>query len=141
MLPNISFLMGRICKSEFRHTKGGKPVLNARLSIADGSGIIDIVFWEAIAERAREMIDFDSKPNLLIQGSLRQDKWENVDTGEPRTKFSIKVERFYILADLNPADGYEDVGFNDGELVEYSDGDNPGRRVMTRIGKFHGKKE
>jgi single-stranded DNA-binding protein len=134
--------VGRICQPDFRHTHNGTPVLNARIAIADSkkSAIIDIVFWDAMSERAQTLIDFDSRPNIAIEGSLQQDKWENAK-GQPRTKLSVKVERFYVLADIRMPVDNNHTGFQSGELVEYSDGDNPGRRVISKIRKIGKRKE
>lgn len=103
MLPNVVLLMGRIYNEDMRYTHSGKPVLNARLGVIDNNGqvMVDIVFWGSVAERAQKLIDFNTRPNILIQGSLRQDRWNNAETGEPRTKLSVKVERFFVLADIH----------------------------------------
>jgi len=101
MLPNVVFLVGRIRRPDFRLTASGKPVLNAKLAVLSGEHItmVDLVFWSAVAEKAKELIDFSARPRVMIQGALRQDKWTNAN-GEPRMKLSVKVNKFFILSEI-----------------------------------------
>jgi single-stranded DNA-binding protein len=105
MLPNVVFLVGKICRAELRSTKKGKSVLNARLAVSDGDSLamVDLVFWSSIADRAQRLIRLDEEPRIAVQGSLRQDRWTSAD-GEPRTKLSVKVDRFYVLLDISKND-------------------------------------
>jgi single-stranded DNA-binding protein len=102
MRQNIVLLTGRICRAEFRTTHGGKPVLNAKLAVSDGSNLamVDIVFWDLVANKAQQLIDFEIEPMISVEGSLRQDRWTS-SSGQPRTKLSVHVKYFAILADIS----------------------------------------
>lgn len=93
-------LVGRIYRAELRRTHNDNSVLNARIGVRDvrdkSMTFVDLVFWSTLAERANDLLSADERTRVAIEGVLKQDKWTN-EQGEPRTKLSIKVNRFFVL--------------------------------------------
>jgi single-stranded DNA-binding protein len=93
-------LTGRIYQAELRQTRNNNSVFNARIGVRDmrdkAMTFVDLVFWHTLAERASDLLSADDRTRVTIVGSLQQDKWTN-DAGEPRTKLSVKVKRFFVL--------------------------------------------
>jgi len=108
-MVNHVTLVGRIYRSDLRTTRGGNSVLNARIGVKDRDGsvtMVDLVFWSTLAHRASELLDPEDRTKVVIEGSLKQDKWFN-ENNEPRTKLSVKVNKFYVLQDIRPIEDSE----------------------------------
>ena len=103
-IVNSVTLVGRIYRAELRQTNNNHSVMNARLGVRDARDktmtFVDLVFWSTLADRANALLSADERTRVVIEGSLRQDKWTN-ENGEPRTKLSIKVNRFFALQETD----------------------------------------
>ena len=100
-LNNIQLVGNLTREPELRKTPTGKAV--ARISLAanetyitaDGEKKQDTVFveaevWGKSAENLAKLVDKGQE--LLVQGSLKQDKWQDKETGENRSKYFIRAD-------------------------------------------------
>ena len=104
---------------ELRYTPSGTAVLDFGMAInrkwkgKDGTpqeevGFFDCTAWARTAEIISEHV---KKGNpLLVEGYLKQDRWEDKDSGQKRSKIKVTVERMQFLgsrpgaADAQPAE-------------------------------------
>ena len=61
----------------------------------DDPVFVDITLWERTAEIAAEYLTKGSQ--VLIEGRLRLDKWQDKNDGQPRSKLKITGERLVML--------------------------------------------
>ena len=104
---NKVILMGNFTRDpELRQTQSGTSV--CRFSIAvnrsynsqDGSTRDETCFVEvdSFGRTAENIAKFFSKGRpILIEGRLRQDSWEDKQTGQKRTKLLVVLERFEFV--------------------------------------------
>lgn len=96
---NKVILMGNLTRTpELRSTPGGTQLTDITLAIndnfTDSSGnkqervtFVDITFW---GKQAETLCRWKKQGDpLLVEGSLRQDKWQDKKTGENRTKLKV----------------------------------------------------
>lgn len=75
--------------------------LNHRTSRREGSSggeettFVDVVVWDRMAENASEYLHKGS--GVLIEGRLQQDRWEDKETGQKRSKLQVVGERMRFL--------------------------------------------
>jgi single-strand DNA-binding protein len=100
MIDNHVAVVGRVYEKNLRYTKNGNAVLNLRVGVKDNAKtpltMLDVVMWGKIAEHADKVMT--EKCRVLLEGALRQDRWENSD-GQKRTKLYIKANRFLPIDD------------------------------------------
>ena len=72
--------------------------------------------------RLREMTKFFSKGRpILIEGRLRQDSWEDKQTGQKRTKLLVVLERFEFVGSRDQqGGGYGGGGYDGGDYSSSS---------------------
>ena len=86
---------------ELIHTPKGTPVVNASLAVnefytaEDGerqqiTTFIDIKVWGASAENFAKLAKKGQE--LLIDGSIRQDTWEDKESGQKRSKLYVRAD-------------------------------------------------
>ncbi len=108
-MPDLNrvFLAGRLTRDpELKYTTNGKPY--CKMSVAntryykDKNGerqeeatYADATVWGPMAEFVGERLR-KGRP-VLIEGSLRTNKWEDASTGEPRSKLAINAQRVTTL--------------------------------------------
>ena len=102
MQLNTIQLVGNLTRDpELRYTPTGKAVAkislaaNETYTTAEGEKKQDTVFveaeiWGKSAENLAKLVDKGQE--LLVQGSLRQDKWQDKETGESRSKYFIRAD-------------------------------------------------
>lgn len=97
---NKVLLVGRLTRDpEIRSTSTGKSV--AQLSLAvnrrrgrdqeDETTFVDIETWERNADFCRNYLNKGS--GVYIEGRLRQDRWQDRETGGNRSKIVVVAER------------------------------------------------
>tara|TARA_R110002110_G_C13309848_1_gene705153 strand:+ start:47 stop:415 length:369 start_codon:yes stop_codon:yes gene_type:complete len=97
---NKVVLMGNATRDpEVRQTNSGKTVANLTLAVNKKTGgeetvaFVDVTLWERTAEIAQQYITKGS--NLLIEGELVQDNWEQ--DGQKRTKLKVNAHRMVMV--------------------------------------------
>lgn len=104
---NRVILIGNVTRSiEVKYTPKGTAVAGASLAInrsyKDDSGskheettFVDVELWGRLAEIAGEYV---KKGNpLYIEGRLKQESWEDKETGKKRTRMKVVAESLQLL--------------------------------------------
>ena len=121
---NKVILMGNLTRDpELRQTQSGTSV--CRFSIAvnrksgkqGGSSRDETCFVEidCFGKSAENIAKFFSKGKpILVEGRLRQDSWEDKQTGQKRTKLMVVLERFEFVGSArdNGSGGSYDVEYS-----------------------------
>lgn len=96
---NKTFQSGHLGqKPELRSTDGGLSVAECNLAVTEGWGDkqkalwFGLVAWGKTAESMAEHLDKGSE--ILVEGRLTQEEWEDKGTGKRRNKTRIIVERW-----------------------------------------------
>ena len=127
---NKVILMGNFTRDpELRQTQSGTSV--CRFSIAvnrsynsqDGSTRDETCFVEvdSFGRTAENISKFFSKGRpILIEGRLRQDSWEDKQTGQKRTKLLVVLERFEFVGSREQGGGNYGGGYDGGDYSSSS---------------------
>jgi len=107
---NQVILMGRLTRDpEQRTTTGGKTIANFSIAVdrggeSDAADFFDITAWEKLGEL---VIQYLSKGRrVLVQGRLRQDSWDDKETGKKRSRVEVTATDVTFLD--GPSDGNSD---------------------------------
>ena len=73
------------------------------------TSFVDVEVWESAAERAAQSLSKGDP--VLVQGSLKQDKW-TTDDGQNRSKLKVRSDRFQKLARFQKQEGGEGEAAN-----------------------------
>jgi len=99
---NKTILMGNITRDiELRYTPGGKAVCDIGLAVNEKrkSGeevmFIDCTLWDKTAELGAEYLAKGRQ--VLFEGRLRQDTWDDKDTGAKRSKIGLTVDKMVFV--------------------------------------------
>lgn len=90
---NQVILMGRLTRDpETRTTPSGKTVTSFSLAVDrqgadDQADFFDIVAWEKTGELVAQYLTKGRR--ALVQGRLRQDSWDDKETGKKRSKVEV----------------------------------------------------
>lgn len=106
---NQVILMGRLTRDpEQRTTTTGKVIASFGLAVDrggqdDGADFFDVTAWEKLAELVVKYLGKGRR--VLVQGRLRQDSWDDKETGKKRTRVEV------VATDVTFLDGpSESVG-------------------------------
>ena len=130
MSYNKVILMGNLTKDpELRQTQGGVSVcrfsiaLNENYTAKDGTRRENPCFVEVdtFGKSAETIAKFFAKGRpILVEGRLRQDTWDDKQTGQKRSKLLVALERFSFVgdksADVSPERPQEERGAVQREL-------------------------
>lgn len=100
---NQVILMGRLTRDpEMRTTSGGKTITSFSLAVDrqsqdDQADFFDVTAWEKLGELVSQYLSKGRR--CLVQGRLRQDSWDDKETGKKRTKVEI------VASDVTFLDG------------------------------------
>lgn len=113
---NKVILMGNLTRDpEVRYTTGGTAVCDITLAInhnytdkrsnerREEVSFIDITLWGRTAEIAGEYLA-KGRP-VLIEGRLQQDKWDDKETGQKRSKLKVVADGMQLLGGRGDAPG------------------------------------
>jgi single-strand DNA-binding protein len=115
---NSCILIGRLTRDgELAYTQNGKAVLKISLAVnrsvrqgeqwADDTAFFDVTCWGIMAEGLKQRI---GKGSLVgVVGRLCQDRWQDKQTGQNRTKIYILAETVEVLKGLQK-DGQSHYG-------------------------------
>jgi single-strand DNA-binding protein len=90
---NQVILMGRLTRDpETRTTPGGKTIASFGLAVDRGgqddqADFFDVIAWEKLGELVAQYLSKGRR--CLVQGRLRQDSWDDKDTGKKRSKVEV----------------------------------------------------
>ena len=110
---NRVILVGNLTRDvELRHIPSGTAVTDISLAVnerikrndqwVDDVNFFDVTLWGRTAEIAGEYLSKGS--SVLIEGRLKQDKWEQED-GQKRSKIKVIGERMQMLSSRSGAGG------------------------------------
>ena len=105
MQLNDTKLVGNLVKDpEINHTPKGTPVANITLGVnesyngEDGkrqvTTFVDVQAWGPSAENLVKLVRKGQE--VFVEGALRQDQWEDKQTGQRRSRFFVKAERWQL---------------------------------------------
>jgi len=113
---NKVILMGNLTRDpEVRYTTGGTAVCDITLAInhnytdkrsnerREEVSFIDITLWGRTAEIAGEYLA-KGRP-VLVEGRLQQDKWDDKETGQKRSKLKVVADGMQLLGGRGDAPG------------------------------------
>ena len=104
---NQVILMGRLTRDpEMRTTPSGKNVTSFSLAVDrqgqdDTADFFDVTAWEKTGELVNQYLSKGRR--CLVQGRLRQDSWEDKETGKRRSR--VEVVAFDVTFLDGPNDG------------------------------------
>lgn len=104
---NQVMLMGRLTRDpEVRTTASGKSVTSFSLAVDRGgqddqADFFDITAWEKTGELVAQYLSKGRR--CLVQGRLRQDSWDDKETGKKRSR--VEVTAFDVTFLDGPNDG------------------------------------
>jgi single-strand DNA-binding protein len=110
---NQVILMGRLTRDpETRTTPSGKTVTTFslavdRLGADDQADFFDITAWEKTGELVQQYLSKGRR--VLIQGRLRQDSWDDKETGKKRSKVEVTASDVTFLDGPNGDNGGSSV--------------------------------
>ncbi len=100
---NQVIIMGRLTRDpEMRTTTTGKTIASFSLAVDragqdDQADFFDITAWEKLGELANQYLTKGRR--CLVQGRLRQDSWDDKETGKKRSKIEV------VATDITFLDG------------------------------------
>ena len=111
---NQVIIMGRLTRDpEMRTTTTGKSIASFSLAVDrqtqdDQADFFDITAWEKLGELANQYLSKGRR--CLVQGRLRQDTWDDKETGKKRSKIEVVATDITFLD--APSDGQQGGGGN-----------------------------
>ncbi|MFZ2545380.1 MAG: single-stranded DNA-binding protein [Candidatus Saccharimonadales bacterium] len=106
---NQVILMGRLTRDpETRTTPSGKTVTSFSLAVDrqtqdDQADFFDVTAWEKTGELVQQYLSKGRR--VIIQGRLRQDSWDDKDTGKKRSKVEVVANDVTFLDGPNGEGG------------------------------------
>lgn len=104
---NQVILMGRLTRDpEQRTTPSGKSVVSFSLAVDrtgqdDQTDFFDVTAWEKLGDLVMQYLSKGRR--VLIQGRLRQDSWDDKETGKKRSRIEVVASDVTFLD--GPGDG------------------------------------
>lgn len=117
---NQVILMGRLTRDpEVRTTTTGKTITSFSLAVDrggqdDATDFFEITAWEKLGELVSQYLSKGRR--CLVQGRLRQDSWDDKETGKKRSKVEV------VASDVTFLDGPS--GNSDNGNSNYSNTNN-----------------
>ena len=105
---NQVILMGRLTRDpEMRTTTTGKSIASFGLAVDRGgqddqADFFDITAWEKLGELANQYLSKGRR--CLVQGRLRQDSWDDKETGKKRSRIEVVATDITFLDGPNSGD-------------------------------------
>lgn len=109
---NQVILMGRLTRDpEQRTTPSGKNVVSFSLAVDrlgqdDTADFFDITAWEKLGDLVMQYLSKGRR--VLVQGRLRQDSWDDKETGKKRSRVEVTASDVTFLD--GPSDGGGSAG-------------------------------
>lgn len=112
---NQVILLGRLTRDpEQRTTTTGKIVVNFSLAVDragqdDGADFFEVTAWEKLGELIMQYLSKGRR--VLVQGRLRQDSWDDKETGKKRSRVDVTATDVTFLD--GPSDSNASAGSSD----------------------------
>lgn len=109
---NQVILMGRLTRDpEQRTTTTGKVIANFSIAVDrggqdDSADFFEITAWEKLGELVMQYLGKGRR--VLVQGRLRQDSWDDKETGKKRSRVEVTATDVTFLD--GPSDGAGSAG-------------------------------
>ncbi|MDX2776318.1 single-stranded DNA-binding protein [Streptomyces caniscabiei] len=106
---NQVILMGRLTRDpEVRTTATGKTITSFSIAVDRGgqddqADFFDVTAWEKLGELVSQYLSKGRR--CLVQGRLRQDSWDDKETGKKRSKVEVVATDVTFLDGPNGGDG------------------------------------
>lgn len=116
---NQVILMGRLTRDpEVRTTTTGKTITSFSIAVdrggqEDQADFFDVTAWEKLGELVSQYLSKGRR--CLVQGRLRQDSWDDKETGKKRSKVEVVATDVTFLDGPNgdnAGGGYQGGGNN-----------------------------
>ena len=101
-LNDVKIVGNLVREPEIRHTPNGVSVANLSLGVnesylLDGekrqvTTFVDVQAWGATAQNLARLATKGQE--IFVEGTLRQDTWEDKETGKNRSRLFVKAERW-----------------------------------------------
>ncbi len=123
---NQVVLMGRLTRDpEQRTTTTGKTITSFSLAVDRGgqddqADFFDITAWEKLGELVSQYLSKGHR--CLVQGRLRQDSWDDKETGKKRSKVEV------VATDVTFLDGPQGDGDGGNSAPRSSSGGNNNKK-------------
>ena len=104
---NQVILMGRLTRDpEQRTTSTGKTIASFSIAVDrggqdDAADFFEVTAWEKLGELVMQYLAKGRR--VLVQGRLRQDSWDDKETGKKRSRFEVTATDVTFLD--GPSDG------------------------------------
>jgi single-strand DNA-binding protein len=121
---NQVIIMGRLTRDpEVRTTSTGKTITSFSLAVDRGgqddqADFFDVTAWEKLGELVSQYLSKGRR--CLVQGRLRQDSWDDKETGKKRSKIEV------VATDVTFLDGPS--GDNAGPSTSSSSNSNSSKK-------------
>lgn len=120
---NMTVLIGNLTrKPEIKTTSGGTSIATVGIAVSrkykqqEEVSYFDLV---AFGKTAEVMAEFGQKgQTVYIQGRLKQDRWDDRETGAKRSKVGIVVESFQMLSKRQQEQRSAEPQFQDTSFAE-----------------------
>jgi single-strand DNA-binding protein len=109
---NQVILMGRLTRDpEQRTTTGGKTIASFSIAVdrggeSDAADFFEITAWEKLGDLVIQYLGKGRR--VLVQGRLRQDSWDDKETGKKRSRVEVTATDVTFLD--GPQDGQGQAG-------------------------------
>ncbi|MCD8561697.1 single-stranded DNA-binding protein [Candidatus Saccharibacteria bacterium] len=106
---NQVILMGRLTRDpEQRTTTSGKTIASFSIAVDrggqdDAADFFEITAWEKLGELVVQYLAKGRR--VLVQGRLRQDSWDDKETGKKRSRVEVTATDVTFLDGPNGGDG------------------------------------
>jgi len=106
---NQVILMGRLTRDpEQRTTTGGKTIASFSLAVdrggdSDAADFFEITAWEKLGELVVQYLAKGRR--VLVQGRLRQDSWDDKETGKKRSRVEVTATDVTFLDGPSDSNG------------------------------------
>jgi single-strand DNA-binding protein len=100
-LNDVKIAGNLVKEAELRYTPQGTPVANVSLGVNEtytvdnekrtATTFVDVQLWGASAEKFSKLVQKGQQ--ILVEGALRQDSWEDKQTKQARSKLFVRAER------------------------------------------------
>lgn len=128
---NRVILIGNVTRDiELKHTTKGTAVASASLALNrsfkneqgekhEETTFVDVEFWGRVAEVVSEYVKKGSP--LYVEGRLKQETWEDKETGSKRQRLKVVAENIQLLGSRG---GQKKSGSDASEPVSRPSGDD-----------------
>ena len=109
---NQVILMGRLTRDpEQRTTPSGKTIVSFSIAVDrvgqdDSADFFNVTAWEKLGELVMQYLGKGRK--VLVQGRLRQDSWDDKETGKKRSSVEITATDVTFLDGPSDSNGGKD---------------------------------